>query len=91
MCLDLSVSKKISRFPTASVKSRAFIYLAVSDHVVDAAVVQIKDTIQCPDSMITRVIVKFDGYVGKYLYHCHILEHEANDMMRPFEVVAAGG
>jgi spore coat protein A, manganese oxidase len=47
-----------------------------------------KDTIQCPDSMITRVIVKFEGYTGKYLYHCHILEHEANDMMRPFEVVA---
>jgi hypothetical protein len=25
---------------------------------------------------------------GKYLYHCHILEQEANDMMRPFEVIA---
>ena len=23
-----------------------------------------------------------------YLYHCHILEHEANDMMRPFQVIA---
>jgi spore coat protein A len=46
-----------------------------------------KDTIQCPDSMITRIIVRFEGYTGKYLYHCHILEHEANDMMRPFEVV----
>jgi len=47
-----------------------------------------KDVVQCPPGMITRIIVKFDGYVGKYLYHCHILEHEANDMMRPFEVVA---
>ena len=37
---------------------------------------------------ITRIIVNFSGYPGKYLYHCHILEHEANDMMRPFEVVA---
>jgi spore coat protein A len=46
-----------------------------------------KDTVQCPDSVITRVIVRFEGYPGKYLYHCHILEHEANDMMRPFEVV----
>jgi spore coat protein A len=47
-----------------------------------------KDTIQCPPGMITRIIVRFDGYAGKYLYHCHILEHESNDMMRPFEVVA---
>jgi spore coat protein A len=47
-----------------------------------------KDTVQCPPGMITRIIVRFDGYPGKYLYHCHILEHEANDMMRPFEVIA---
>ena len=47
-----------------------------------------KDTVQCPAGMVTRIIVRFDGYAGKYLYHCHILEHEANDMMRPFEVVA---
>jgi spore coat protein A, manganese oxidase len=47
-----------------------------------------KDTVQCPDGTITRVIIRFEGYPGKYLYHCHILEHEANDMMRPFEVIA---
>jgi spore coat protein A len=47
-----------------------------------------KDTVQCPTGMITRIIVRFEGYPGKYLYHCHILEHEANDMMRPFEVIA---
>jgi spore coat protein A len=47
-----------------------------------------KDVIQCPPGMITRIIVKFEGYTGDYLYHCHILEHEANDMMRPFEVIA---
>ena len=47
-----------------------------------------KDVVQCPPGMVTRIIVKFEGYTGKYLYHCHILEHEANDMMRPFEVIA---
>jgi spore coat protein A len=47
-----------------------------------------KDVIQCPPGMITRIIVKFEGYTGDYLYHCHILEHEANDMMRPFKVIA---
>ena len=47
-----------------------------------------KDVVQCTPGAITRILVKFEGYTGKYLYHCHILEHEANDMMRPFEVVA---
>lgn len=47
-----------------------------------------KDVVQCPPATITRIIMKFEGYPGKYLYHCHILEHEANDMMRPFEVLA---
>jgi spore coat protein A, manganese oxidase len=27
------------------------------------------------------------GSFGKWVYHCHILEHEENDMMRPFVVV----
>jgi spore coat protein A, manganese oxidase len=47
-----------------------------------------KDTVQCPPGTVTRIIVKFEGFTGKYLYHCHILEHESNDMMRPFEVIA---
>ena len=47
-----------------------------------------KDVVQCTPGEITRILVHFDGYAGRYLYHCHILEHEANDMMRPFEVLA---
>lgn len=47
-----------------------------------------KDVVQCSPAMITRVIVRFEGYTGRYLYHCHILEHAANDMMRPYEVIA---
>lgn len=34
-----------------------------------------------------RIIARFTDFTGKYVYHCHILEHEDNDMMRPFEVV----
>jgi spore coat protein A len=46
-----------------------------------------KDVVQCPGGTVTRIIIPFDGYSGKYLWHCHILEHEANDMMRPYEIV----
>ncbi len=48
-----------------------------------------KDTVRAEAGMVTRIIVRFEGYVGRYVWHCHILEHEDNEMMRPFEVVAA--
>lgn len=48
-----------------------------------------KDIVQTSPGMVTRIIATFDGYVGKYAWHCHLLEHEANEMMRPFEVIPA--
>jgi spore coat protein A len=48
-----------------------------------------KDTVRADPGMVTRIIMTFNGYPGKYVWHCHILEHEDNEMMRPYEVVAA--
>ncbi len=47
-----------------------------------------KDVVQCPPGTVTRIIVPFTPYAGRYLWHCHILEHEANDMMRPYFITA---
>lgn len=47
-----------------------------------------KDTVRADASQVLSLVVRFDGYTGKYVYHCHMLEHEDNDMMRPFEVIA---
>jgi spore coat protein A len=47
-----------------------------------------KDTVQAHPGMVTRIIARFEGYVGRYVWHCHILEHEDNEMMRPYDVVA---
>ena len=33
--------------------------------------------------------MRFEGYTGRYVWHCHMLEHEDNEMMRPYEVVAS--
>jgi spore coat protein A len=41
-----------------------------------------KETVKCPANLITRVIVHFEGFEGKFVYHCHILDHEENDMMQ---------
>jgi spore coat protein A len=48
-----------------------------------------KDTVRADPAMVTRIIVKFEGFSGRYVWHCHILEHEDNEMMRPYDVVAA--
>jgi spore coat protein A, manganese oxidase len=45
-----------------------------------------KDTVQCHPNQSTRLIAKFDGYTGEYVYHCHILEHEDMGMMYPLNV-----
>jgi FtsP/CotA-like multicopper oxidase with cupredoxin domain len=34
-----------------------------------------------------RVIARFGPYSGKYVFHCHNLEHEDMAMMANFEVV----
>jgi spore coat protein A len=47
-----------------------------------------KDTIRAHSKMITRIIVRFEGYSGRYVWHCHVLEHEDNEMMRPYEVLS---
>jgi spore coat protein A len=48
-----------------------------------------KDTVRAFPGAVTRIIVRFDGYAGRYAWHCHLLEHESNEMMRPFEVLPA--
>jgi FtsP/CotA-like multicopper oxidase with cupredoxin domain len=52
--------------------------------------------------MVTRILVPFGPgaaagvpfgtrlpvpYTGRYVWHCHILDHEDNEMMLPYEVV----
>ncbi len=48
-----------------------------------------KDTVRVDPMTITRIIVKFEGFPGKYVWHCHLLEHEDNEMMRPYIVTPA--
>jgi spore coat protein A, manganese oxidase len=58
-----------------------------------------KDTVQAHPGQVTRIRARFalpdEGTIElppgvsnpQYVWHCHILEHEENDMMRAFEVV----
>jgi spore coat protein A len=49
-----------------------------------------KDTVRVDPMTVTRIIVKFEGFTGRYVWHCHMLEHEDNEMMRPYVVVPVG-
>ncbi|QIS15674.1 multicopper oxidase family protein [Nocardia arthritidis] len=46
-----------------------------------------KDTINLRPAEIASVLVRFTDYRGRFLYHCHNLEHEDMAMMANFEVV----
>lgn len=61
-----------------------------------------KDTARAMPGEVLRIIAKFDLPTGtiqvpaghtnpEWVYHCHILEHEENDMMRPLQVLGAPG
>jgi FtsP/CotA-like multicopper oxidase with cupredoxin domain len=38
------------------------------------------------DGTSTGLFTAFDPTVGEYVWHCHITEHEDNEMMRPYKV-----
>ncbi|GAB3422413.1 multicopper oxidase family protein [Flindersiella endophytica] len=46
-----------------------------------------KDTLDVQAEQTVELIMRFDGYRGRYVFHCHNLEHEDMEMMSNFEVV----
>jgi spore coat protein A len=48
-----------------------------------------KDTVRADPGVVTRIIARFEGFPGRYVWHCHLLEHEDNEMMRPYEVITS--
>ena len=45
-----------------------------------------KDTVIAYPGEMTRIKARFDK-TGLYVWHCHILDHEDNEMMRPYRVI----
>ncbi|MEU7280622.1 O-aminophenol oxidase PhsA [Streptomyces sp. NPDC045431] len=46
-----------------------------------------KDVFRVAQGEMVRVMGRFDGAYGRFMYHCHLLEHEDMGMMRPFVVM----
>jgi spore coat protein A len=58
-------------------------------HAIDDNERGLKDTVRVNPNEIAEIAVRFTTYSGRYMYHCHILEHEDRDMMRPFVTMPA--
>jgi spore coat protein A, manganese oxidase len=44
-----------------------------------------KDTVIAYPGQVTRVRLQFNT-LGQFVWHCHIVEHEDNEMMRPYRI-----
>ena len=71
----------------ASIFNITLIQSIPDDTLLDANEKGWKDTIRVNPNEIMSIAMTFDGYNGKYMYHCHLLEHEDKEMMRPFSVL----
>lgn len=45
-----------------------------------------KDLVNVPKHSSMRIVVRFDDFPGKWMYHCHILDHEDEGMMGILEL-----
>ena len=58
-------------------------------HALDDNELGLKDTVRVNANEVVDIAVRFSSFAGRYMYHCHILEHEDRDMMRPFVIMPA--
>ena len=48
-----------------------------------------KDVIRAATGEVVSIAAQFSGATGRFMYHCHLLSHEDDGMMRPFVVMPA--
>jgi spore coat protein A len=91
------VSRRPIRYELQEVADRALTAVITLDrdpadtleHAIDDNERGLKDTVRVNPNEIVEIAVRFTTYSGRYMYHCHILEHEDRDMMRPFVTMPA--
>ncbi|PWB88414.1 bilirubin oxidase, partial [Methylocystis sp. MitZ-2018] len=58
-------------------------YASIRDGLIDSG---LKDTVLVSPGERLRIIKPFGDFKGRFMYHCHNLEHEDAGMMREFSV-----
>jgi spore coat protein A, manganese oxidase len=83
--------------PTAAMRKDPATYPPIGPRLIGAPILAggdekgPKDTVRANPEQVTTIRATFHVPSGtslpaRYVYHCHILEHEENEMMRPFLV-----
>ena len=52
-----------------------------------AAEAGLKDTVIIGPGQTVRVQATFGDYTGRYMYHCHMIDHSSAGMMGQLEIV----
>ncbi len=93
---------KRKRYPATSAIDPSKFEFTFTENPVDAGIDQNeagwKDTVRVnpgerdgsdniSSAEMVVVAAQFNKHAGRFMYHCHILEHEDSEMMRPFVVV----
>ena len=62
------------------------IYLSPPDKMLPPNEKGMRDMVRVPAGTVVQIIAHFD-VPGRFVWHCHFLDHEDHEMMRPYEVV----
>lgn len=46
-----------------------------------------KDTVRVPNNSMVTILGRYGRQTGRFMYHCHILDHEDDGMMRPLAIL----
>jgi spore coat protein A len=74
-------------FDVAQYQKSATLIFTGAETPPDPNEMGLKDTVRTPFGYVTSIIAQFGPFTGRYVWHCHMLEHEDYEMMRPIEVV----
>jgi len=58
-------------------------YATIGEGFIDSG---LKDTVLVAPGERLRIVKRFGDFKGRFMYHCHNLEHEDAGMMREFSV-----
>jgi spore coat protein A len=62
------------------------VYLPNSPNMLPPNENGMRDMVRVPAGTVVQIIAHFD-VPGRFVWHCHFLDHEDHEMMRPYEVV----
>lgn len=89
-----TVTNPVSQFPiphTFHVHLAQFQVLRRNGRPPGPAESGVKDTVEVGPGETVSFLIRFTGFTGRYVYHCHMLDHSAMGMMGQMEVGPAGG